>query len=67
MPSSLYRCPITGDEVTGFLVDEAPSVDPAFYTSVRCLSRGQMHLVNFTDGKTVGEFDGTKRAFRRHS
>jgi len=41
------------EEVTGFLVDDAPSGDPKSYTSVCCLACGQMHLVNFTTGKTV--------------
>jgi hypothetical protein len=64
VPSCLFRCPITGTEVTGFLVDEAPSDDPNSYASVCCLTCGQMHLVNFTTGKTVGETDRERRALR---
>ena len=57
MPSFLFRCPITGEEVTGFLVDEAPSDDPNSYSAVRCLACGQLHFVNFTTGKTAVEDD----------
>jgi hypothetical protein len=57
MPSFLFRCPITGEEVTGFLVDEVPRDDPNLYSAVRCLACGQLHLVNFKTGKAVGEGD----------
>ena len=54
-PPYFFRCPITGSDVQGFLVEEAPSDDPNSYTPVRCLTCGQMHLVNLRTGKTVGE------------
>jgi len=56
-PPYLFHCPITGSDVQGFLVEEAPSDDPKSYTAVCCLACGQTHLVNFTTGKTVGEDD----------
>ena len=55
MPPFLFRCPITGSHVQGILVEEVPSDDVDSYTSVFCLACGEMHLVNFTTGKTVGE------------
>ena len=54
-PRYLFRCPITQSFEYGFLVEEAPSDDANPYTSVGCLACGQVHLVNFTTGKTVGE------------
>jgi hypothetical protein len=53
--SFLFRCPITGSGVQGFLIDEAPSDDPDSFNAVSCLDCGQIHLVNFKTGKTVGE------------
>jgi len=65
-PRYLFRCPIAGSDVQGFLVEEAPSDDPNSYTSVCCLACGQMHLVNLTTGKTAGEEDeGSSRAAAR--
>ena len=54
-PRYLFRCPIAGSDVQGFLVEDAPSDNPNSYTSVRCLACGRMHLVNLRTGKTVGE------------
>jgi hypothetical protein len=54
-PRYLFRCPITGSGVQGFLIEEPPSDDPNSHTPVRCLACGQTHAVNFTTGKTVGE------------
>ena|SRR5215471_9606665 len=54
-PPYLFHCPITGTDVQGVLVEEAPSDDPNSYTSVYCLACGRMHLVNLRTGKTVGE------------
>jgi hypothetical protein len=51
----LFRCPITGLDVHGFLVEENPSEDPDAYESVTCLSCGQVHLVNLRTGKTDGQ------------
>jgi len=51
----LFRCPITGSEVHGFLVEETSSDDPDAYQPVTCLSCGQIHLVNLRTGKTDSE------------
>jgi hypothetical protein len=55
MPPFLYRCPITGSKVHGFIVEEIPNVDLNGYEPVTCFSCGQMHLVNLRTGKAVGE------------
>jgi hypothetical protein len=54
-PRHLFFCPISRSFVHGFLVEEAPDSDPNSYTPVTCLSCSQIHLVNFTTWKTVGE------------
>jgi hypothetical protein len=46
----LFRCPITGLDVHGFLVEENPSEDPDAYESVTCLSCGRRGR-----GKTEGD------------
>ena len=53
-PPFLFRCPITGSGVRGFLIEEAPSDDPNSLDVVSCLDCGQTHLVNLRTGKTVG-------------
>lgn len=50
-----FRCPITGSEVHGFLVEESPGDNPDAYQPVTCLSCGQNHLVNLRTGKTDSE------------
>jgi hypothetical protein len=64
-PPHLFRCPITESDVQGFLIEETLGNDPNSYTSVRCLACGQMHLVNFTTGKTVGEVEESGAVPRR--
>jgi hypothetical protein len=54
MPPFFFRCPITGSEVQGFVVDETPGKDTDSYELVTCFACGQKHLVNFKTGKTVG-------------
>lgn len=51
----LFRCPITGSEVQGFLAQETPSEDPNSFEPVTCLACGQVHLVNFKTGKVLDE------------
>jgi hypothetical protein len=55
MSPFLFRCSNTGLRVRGFVVEKAPSDDPDSDMSVCCLSCGQMHVVNFTTRKSVGE------------
>jgi len=66
MPPFLYRCPITASGVHGFVVVETPSDEPDCYEPVTCFACGQMHLVNFKTGKTVGEHGETGFARASH-
>jgi len=54
-PQCLFRCPVTGSRVTGVLVEDIPEDDPAAYVPLRCLSCGQIHLVNLKTRKTIDE------------
>jgi hypothetical protein len=54
-PPCLFRCPVTGSGTTGVLIEDIPDEDPPAYVPVRCLSCGQIHLVNFKTGETLGE------------
>jgi len=52
----LFRCPITGAQVHGFIAEEETfGDDPDLYQPVNCLDCGQIHLVNFRTGETVGK------------
>ena len=50
MPPFLYRCPITGYKVHGFVTEEV-SEDSEDYEAVRC------HPINPTTGKVLGAED----------
>jgi hypothetical protein len=60
----LFRCPVTGSDVQGFLIEQAPSVDPDSCMSVTCLTCGHMHLVNFKTGDTIEEERGPVWRFK---
>jgi hypothetical protein len=49
----LYRCPITGYKVQGFVAEEV-SDDDAF-EPVKCIICRRVHLVNPTTGEVAGE------------
>jgi hypothetical protein len=52
----LFRCPITGAQVQGFIAEEETcDNDPESYEPVNCLDCGQIHLVNLRTGETVGK------------
>jgi hypothetical protein len=54
MAAFLYRCPITGHNVQGFIADNAASPDDNVYEAVACtLCRG-VHLVNPATGRVIG-------------
>lgn len=52
MPPFLYRCPNTGDTVQSFVAEE---VDPDVYQQITCIICQQVHFVNPTTGKVLGE------------
>jgi hypothetical protein len=55
MPPFLYRCPNTGYRIQGFVAEEVS--DDQTYVSVTCIMCRQLHLVNPSTGKVVGEDD----------
>jgi len=54
MPSFLFRCPVTGEEVTGILVDEALGDDPNFSALLR---NGYEQLVTTNNRRMRSFFD----------
>ena len=55
MAPYLFRCPNTGLTVQGWVADEIDSRNGEAYEAVSCLACGQVHLVNPTTGKTLGD------------
>jgi hypothetical protein len=53
MTPFLYRCPNTGKTVHGFSAEEVD--DDYTCASITCFARRQVHLVNSTMGKVLGE------------
>jgi hypothetical protein len=54
MPPFMYRCPNTGNLVQGFVAEET-SGDASSFEAVTCLVFLQVHYVNSTTGKVLGE------------
>lgn len=54
MPPFMYRCPNTGYRVQGFVAEEP---DNDSYEPVLCVICQQIHLVDPTTGKVLGEED----------
>jgi hypothetical protein len=56
MATFLYRCPVTGYNVQGFVADD-PAKDEDF-VAVTCLVCTRVHLVNPKTGKLAGDDRG---------
>jgi hypothetical protein len=54
MPPFLFGCPNTGQTVQGFFAEEVPD---GAYEAITCLACRQIHFVNPTTGKVLGEDD----------
>jgi hypothetical protein len=56
MATFLFRCPNTGFQVQGWIVDkEDESANRGdSYEAIECLACRQVHFVNPTTGKTLG-------------
>jgi hypothetical protein len=54
----LYRCPRVGQNVQGFVADDADGAKDT-YVQVNCLACRLPHLVNPRTGKLAGEETGT--------
>jgi hypothetical protein len=56
MPALIFRCPLTGYNVQGFLA-EAPQAQPSadkVFVSLRCTACGQTHLVDPASREVLG-------------
>jgi hypothetical protein len=54
MAAFIYRCPTTAMAVQGWIADDGSSNGDA-YTGVTCVACQQLHLVNPTTGKVLGD------------
>jgi hypothetical protein len=55
MPTLIFRCPITGYRVQGWVADDVPADPPQqLYVSLRCSACAQAHLVNPATGEVLG-------------
>jgi hypothetical protein len=54
MAGFIYRCPTTTMTVQGWIADDGSSNGES-YTTVTCLACQQVHLVNPTTGRVVGD------------
>ncbi len=53
----IYRCPITGLNVQGWIADD-PSEDGETYEPIACTACTRVHSVNLKSGKVLGD-DGS--------
>ncbi len=55
MVTFVYCCPNTGFRVQGYSPEQASDSDPNHFEAVTCVMCRQVHLVNPTTSKVVGE------------
>ncbi len=53
----LYRCPITGYKVQGFIADNPAEKNGHVYEAVTCVVCKRIHLVDPKTGKVAGSGD----------
>ncbi len=55
MPTVLFRCPLTGHTVQGWIAEEMRSDPPQqVFVSLRCNACGQTHAVDPATGEVLG-------------
>ena len=54
MPASLYRCPITGQNIPTPWTDVSSAGSAPLYKAIACLACNRGHLVNLRTGEVVG-------------
>jgi hypothetical protein len=61
MPTFIYRCPITGHNVQGWIAEDV-SAEPAqqVFVSLRCTACAQTHAVNPATAAVLGTGRGAK-------
>ncbi len=57
MAALIFRCPNTGQNVQGWLADDALDNGADTFQSVTCAACTAVHLVNPKTGKTLGADD----------
>ena len=57
MPTFLYRCPVTGLHVQGWIADDPTERSEESYEALSCIACTRTHLVNPKTGKVLGEDD----------
>ena len=56
MGAFIYRCPVTGLKVQGWLADEPSSEDTrSAYEAVICTACTRVHIINRKIGRTIGD------------
>jgi hypothetical protein len=55
MAALVYRCPATGLNVQGWFSDAPSDGEGKVYETVRCLACTQVHLVNRSTGRVLGD------------
>jgi predicted nucleic acid-binding Zn ribbon protein len=54
MPTYLYKCPVTGRNVQGFVAEDVSALDEDTHEAVSCLACRQLHFVNPATGAVLG-------------
>jgi RNase P subunit RPR2 len=54
MPPFVFRCPNTRLNVQGWSAEDV-SDEPNSYVTITCTACGQLHFVNRTSGKVLGD------------
>jgi hypothetical protein len=57
MPVFLYRCPMTGLKVQGWVADDPEAKVDATYEPLTCIACTRVHLVNPSTGRVLGSED----------
>ena len=55
MVTFIYRCPVTGLNVQGWIADDPTESGAETYEPITCTACTRIHLVNPKTGKTIGE------------
>jgi hypothetical protein len=65
MPPSLYRCPVTDQNILTPRADESPAGGTPLYKVVRCSACNRGHLVNLRTGEVLGAVGRPGLSFRK--
>ncbi|MGE3145000.1 MAG: hypothetical protein AB7K35_05390 [Pseudorhodoplanes sp.] len=54
MPAFLYKCPVTGHQVQGWVAEFVPREEPDSHRAITCLACRQLHFVQPSTGTVLG-------------